>query len=442
MRSRLLAVGLALSLFAPTAASANGRFPYANQLVVSPKDPKHLALRTTYGFVQSFDDGATWNWLCERSVGYGGTFDPAIGVTGTDSIIVGLFDGLSYTADRGCNWQRTPGVLDKQFVIDVAVQKDDPMRAIAMTSSGLGDAGFNVILAETTDGGATWAQLGVALPRDLNSETVDVAPSDPKRIYASGVIGTSPRKGVLERSDDRGASWTRVEIDLAGGRAPFIAAVHPTNADVLYVRVANDTPTSETGVAEDRLLLSTDGGKSFREVARSNGAMLGFALSPDGNRVAFGSTTDGLMVASTGDHAFKRTASVGVRCLTWSRDGLFVCGTEYPDNFTVAFTRDEGKTLETRYRLSHLSELACPPSSSTGTTCPADWQKVRDTIGTPDDAAAPPVDSARDGGAAARPGEATEGCGCSVPRGGPSLAAFAMALGAAVAIARNLRRRS
>lgn len=84
---RALVAGLILAVVTVASrASANGRFPFANQLVVAPKDPTHIALRTTYGFLQSLDAGKTWVWVCEKSIGYGGTFDPAIGITGTDTV--------------------------------------------------------------------------------------------------------------------------------------------------------------------------------------------------------------------------------------------------------------------------------------------------------------------------------------------------------------------
>jgi hypothetical protein len=436
---RLFVGGLSLAVMLALAPSAhaNGRFPFANQLVVAPKDSSHIALRATYGFLQTFDAGKSWSWLCERSVGYGGTFDPAIGITANGTLLAGVFDGLSLSSDRGCNWSFSGPPLDKEFIIDLVVERDDPMRAVALTSTGLGDPGFRVLLGETTDGGKTWARLGVELPKDLNSETVEVAPSDPKRIYISGSSGVAPRKGVIERSDDRGKTWVRTEVPLGGGRLPFISAVHPTRPDVLYVRVDGGVSTGDAG-SSDRLLISEDGAKTFREVARIDGSMLGFALSPDGTRIAIGGPLGGLLTAATSDHAFRQTSSTTVRCLTWTEDALFVCGTEYPDNFTVARTKNEGQTLEPIYNLSNLAELSCPASSETATLCAGAWVSVRDTIGIPDDAG-PDVGAGTAG--AAKPDEPRDGgCACSLGTvNGRAFAAFGAlaALVTALIIRRN-----
>lgn len=437
MRALVAGLVITAAIAASSRARANGRFPFANQLVVAPKDASHMALRTTYGFLQSFDAGKSWVWLCEKSVGYGGAFDPAIGITASDTLLAGVFDGLRVSRDRGCDWAVSGEPLDGEYIIDLVVERGDPMRAVALTSSGIGDGKFRVFLGETTDGGKTWAKAGVDLPTDLNSETLEVAPSDPNRIYVSGTSGTTPRKGVIERSDDRGKTWTRTEVPLDRARTPFISAVHPTRPDTLWIRVDGDITAGETGLG-DRLLVSEDGAKTFRDVASVDGNMFGFALSPDGSRIAIGGSIAGLLTASTSDHAFRQTSSVAVRCLTWTSDALFICGTEYPDNFTVGKTNDEGKTIQPVYTLSNLAPLNCSAGTSTATRCPADWPAVRDTIGVPLDDAG----SVKDAGAgAAGIDDAGKGCGCSAAGARRASLAFAALAVALAGLARLVRRR-
>src|SRR6185503_7772783 len=83
-------------------AVANGRFPNAQQLVVSPTNPDRLWLRATHGVLTSADRGKTWRWVCEEAVGYSGTRDPSIGVTATGAVLVGV-SGLSISRDDGCD---------------------------------------------------------------------------------------------------------------------------------------------------------------------------------------------------------------------------------------------------------------------------------------------------------------------------------------------------
>ncbi len=434
---RRLAGAIALGLvLAPGTAAANGRFPYANQLVVAPTDPTRLTLRTTYGVLQSFDAGATWLWLCETSVGYGGTLDPAIAVTGPGRLLAGLFGaGIATSSDRGCTFTHDAPPFTGLYVIDLAVDPTDPARVVAITSSGSAAGTFTVVVGESTDGGASWKQLGAALPPTFNAETIEVAPSRKERLYASGSrasastdagvdgeVGPSGRAGLLYRSDDHGASWKELPVDLEGGLAAFVSAVDPKDPDRLYVRVSADP---KSGGATDHLLFSADGGASFTRIATSKGSMLGLALSPDGSKVAYGGPNDGVQVASTKDHAFAARASVGARCLTWSAAGLYACGADFPDGFTLGLSKDDGATFAPLYKLAQLAQLECPSGTPTRTLCPRDWPATRDKLGIPTPDAGPAVDA----GPVTPATPPDEGCGCHVGRAaGSGGLAFALLL--------------
>lgn len=412
-------------------AAANGRFPYANHLVVDPKDPTHLVVRTTYGIIQSFDAGTSWKWICEKAGGYGGVFDPAVDVTSTGRMLVGLFDGLSSSTDRGCTFATQPAPVAKEYVIDLVVEPKDPSHALALTSTGLGAAGFHVVVFQSLDAGAIWTQAGVDLPKDFNSETIEVAPSRTDRIYASGIVGVMPRQGIIEVSDDRGATWSRQNIDLMGGQAPYIGAVDPGNPDVVYARIDG---TSDGTTRADHLMVSKDGAKTWTEIGGTNGDMFGFALSPDGTKIAFGGPKDGLMIASTSDYAFKQVSTIGVRCLRWTGAGLYACASDYPDNFTVGLSTDEGKSWKPLYRLAELQPLQCPGDAATS-ICADQWPLVQSTIG-----------QDQDGGAEigaeptlTTPADSSSGCHCGFARPASAIAPFAALLALVGALARRKR---
>jgi hypothetical protein len=60
--------------------------------------------------------------------------------------------------------------------------------------------------------------------------------------------------------------------------------------------------------------------------ATDNQAMLGFALSPDGSRLAYGGPADGLFIgASDGSEGFTKLSELRVRCLRWNQTGLYAC---------------------------------------------------------------------------------------------------------------------
>jgi photosystem II stability/assembly factor-like uncharacterized protein len=370
----LYASTLFLAVASPGVARANGRFPQAGQLVPDPSDARHLVARTTYGVVQSVDDGASWSWICEKAIGYGDNFDPFLAVTG-DATLVALFGGVAATHDRGCGFALTSAPFVDQFVTDLSSEAT-PGHAIALVSTGSADGTFDTYVAATTDAGKAWAALGAKLPGDLLATTLDSAPSRDARLYVSGVYGT-PKHAVLEVSDDRGATWERRE--LGESDTPYLAAIDPANPDVVYLRL--------DGATADRALVSRDAGKTWATMFTSQGDLLGFARSPDGKTLALGGPSDGVLTADAatlGTLGFTKVADQRLRCLAWSASGLYACADEFAKvapAFSVGRSIDAGKTWQPLYRMSALTPLGCAASTTTGATCPSFWPAVAATIG-------------------------------------------------------------
>src|SRR4051812_12470265 len=141
-----------------TAASANGRFPAAGQLVFAPDDPSTLAIRATFGVLVSRDSGKTWDWICEKAMGYGGSVeDPSIALTSGPGLLVGTQEGLATSGDA-CSWTLFPALGSP--IMDLVVRKDDPKGAIALVSvagkvDDAGNATYQNILYGTKDSGAS-----------------------------------------------------------------------------------------------------------------------------------------------------------------------------------------------------------------------------------------------------------------------------------------------
>lgn len=427
-RSIIGLTALALTSTLASPALANGRFPAASQLVVAPTDPAHLVLRTTFGVLQSMDGGQTWKWTCERVVGFSGVEDPAVGVT-RDGLLAGLYTGLSVSRDGGCSWGFATGPTADQYVIDVSTDRSDPSRAVALTATGTA-GGFHVVVAETTDGGGSWASAGPALDADLDAQTLDIAPSDPSRIYVSA-FGKGGG-GVMMRSDDGGATWARLAFDAEGYSGAFIAAVDPNDADRVYMRL--------NGEPGDSLLVSSDGGASWSLAHTTEGAMLGFALSPSGDKLALGGPQEGVWLADKADLKFYKVGDAHIKCLTWSDGGLYACGDEFTDGFTVGLSGDQGASFTPLYHLSNLTPLACPEGSAMSSQCPAYWPAVAETIGAE-------INPSGGGGASsgAGAGEVTapspeSGCGCSSAGDPASSSRVALLLLAAIGLGLSRRQ--
>ncbi len=131
-------VGVALTLLAAPEARANGRFPFANQLVVKTGPDADLYVRTSFGVLVSRDKGAFFDWICEPIIGFSGTQDPGLGVFDDGSISVAAFEGLFGSNDGGCSFSQAAAFAG-EYVIDVAVFRDAPLHGIAVTSTARGE---------------------------------------------------------------------------------------------------------------------------------------------------------------------------------------------------------------------------------------------------------------------------------------------------------------
>jgi photosystem II stability/assembly factor-like uncharacterized protein len=395
---------LAGSLVAST-AGANGRYPSAQLLVLDPSDPNRLWARATYGLLTSADRGCTWHRICENAPNYRDTEDPMFGVLADGTVIGGTSRGTTTTRDHGCNWSAA-GPMENQFVADLAVLPTDPRRAVAMVSSGLSDGGFSNQIYRTTDSAATWAKLGPEIDPSFVLLTLDAAPSAPSRIYVTamrftaGDGGALATEGFLLRSDDDGATWSQRPIQGSVDRfEPWLSAVHPTDPNKIYVRLRG--PDSGPDFVQNRVLYSADGGDTWQPIFEARADILGFALSPDGNRVLLGLGDSralqmtrpvhpgvlGIYAASARDHRFVRTRLGHIGCLTWSPDGVYFCASEYPVDMTQGFelglTTDEGVTAKkVMHRASIEGMLECPASSATAQFCEADeWLPICKDLG-------------------------------------------------------------
>lgn len=305
-------------------------------------------------------------------------------------------------------------------------------------------------LWETADEGQSWARLKpVTIDKALLGETVDVAPSDDQRIYVTALrnAGQTAREGVLLVSRDHGTTYETLSVPLIDDeKAPFIAAVHPTNPDRLYIRISNatDRPT--------RLLLSDDAGKTFRTVFNGNGPLMGIAFTPDHSKVWVGGPRDGLHVASTTDHVFTKKLGISIQCLSYQTDGLWACSNE-AGGFISGLSKDEGTTFEPKLRLCGIrGPLECPAASLTNFECvqggkqaqrAQTWPAQNARLGCGPD----PNDAGAEGGDAEAgippgPGDDGDGGGCtmSTPSRYSPIAAAVAAIVAALAFVRRRRR--
>jgi photosystem II stability/assembly factor-like uncharacterized protein len=220
------------------------------------------------GIYKSTDAGKTWTHLALRDAQQ----IPALAVDPRDpnrvfAAVLGhpygpsAERGIYRSTDGGANWQKVISKDENTGGSDVEIDPSNPDVVYASMwevregpwEDGNEFNGTNGGLFKSTDGGSTWKPLTGGLPNDLSQIYVAIAPSDPRRLYAT--LSESSGKLFVYRSDDAGQNWAQITTDprpsgrIGGGDLP-IPKVDPKNPDIVTI-------------ASTVTMRSTDGGKTW-----------------------------------------------------------------------------------------------------------------------------------------------------------------------------------
>jgi MYXO-CTERM domain-containing protein len=385
LRAALLCASL---LFAASPSHANGRFPLSQRLFQDQGNPDHLFLSATFGLLLSQDHGQSWYHVCEAALTPELlSSDILFELMPDGTALASLVRPLRVSTDCGCTWQPVLGDAMDQSITDIAKAGESSVLALARTSG----PPLVFRIERSSDSGRTFGKLSDLPPR-LQAFTLDVAPSNPMRVYVSVVLSPDADAGIAEPtpallvSDDGGMTFgaPRPIQGATFDDQPYIAAVHPTNADTVYVRTDAWTPNDETGLdeANDALFVTDDGGTHFREVLRKGAKLFGFALSPDASSVVVGygdpqqATREvfmedvGIYRASTADFTFTQALNTPVSCLTWNGHGLYAC---FADSVGVSADGSVPATVAGFTTILANSEVRGPLACNSA-TCLSEWQ--------------------------------------------------------------------
>jgi hypothetical protein len=358
-----------------------------------------------------------------------------------------------------------------QHAVDIAVRSASPHAAVALVSTSSPTAvpdssvGYATQLYETTDDGKNWSAVGGPFDPTVAPLTVDVAASDPNRLYVSGFRVSSLFTPLLFVSLDHGASWSeRPMPSLSHDLGMYIAAVDPQNADLVYLR----TQGAPNPAGQSRLFVTNDQGQSFHTALTLPGSMLGFALSPDGSKVYAGIEKGGLFAASranllaaadagslvpvtVGDAgggaspAFRRTSGIHVQCLATHGAELWACSDE-ASGFVTGVSLDDGATFTPELHMRDIAgPIACDADATAAVCSGAPFaQLCRTLMGCAGDGGVDAADAGSEDAGSARNSPHGSSCACSAvghDRTGAGVDGLLVTMGMAAGAAFVRRRR-
>jgi photosystem II stability/assembly factor-like uncharacterized protein len=252
-------------------------------IAIAPSDPNVVWVGTGETFIRSnvsigngiyksIDGGKTWEHMGLTKTGRIGRIlvdprDPDVVFAAAVGHAYGPQPerGVFRTKDGGKTWEKVLFVDEHTGASDIAMDPTNPRILFAGTweidiktwGRMSGGPGSGVFMSR--DGGDTWKRLTNGLPESpLGKIAVNVAPSDPDRVYA--LIETGQR-GSLWRSDDGGFNWKLVSHDRLLNERPHYytrMAVAPDNYNEVYF-------------PSNSLSVTYDGGETTSLVPRERG---------------------------------------------------------------------------------------------------------------------------------------------------------------------------
>jgi len=430
--SRIPAALAALSALAggAGAAQANGRLPSVATVFPGPETPTVLDLGATFGLVSTLDDGASWRWVCEMSIGYIGTLDPTFLRVTNGTLLASTFQGLTRSLDGGCTFDPVPDVGDL-FVRGLVENQAVPGTVYVVTGGGGAPTGTPAFYV-STDGGMTFAPTTLT-STDVYYDGIGLTAADPMRVYVGGWRDLATGLFVY-RSDDGGATWTEFPKTGPDSSRLRVVGVSDVDPDVLFW--LHDAPT-------DTIYRSDDGGLTETAVLNTPGTVTAFAVGTGG--VAYAATSYGDLQRSD-DGGLSFAPVVGTPppyCIATSGSRVYICANPFVGNFAVGYSDDLGADWTGLLYLADIDgPVVCPAGTPTHDLCEPAWPALEKFLNALDgvDGGAPGTDAGTGTGADAGVDAGTGkdghgGCHCAVAGAGRARGAAGARGAGAVALA-------
>lgn len=268
--------------------------------------------------------------------------------------------GVWKTTNAGVSW--TP-IFERQGSYSIGVARIDA-RNPQVIWIGTGEntsqrsVGFGDGVYKSTDGGQSWARVGLELSEHIGEIVIDPRNSEVVYVAAQGPLWAAGGERGLYKTTDGGRSWRRV-LQVSENTGISDVVINPREPDVLYAasyQRRRHLGMQIAGGPESAIYKSADGGATWQKL--SNGlpagdvGRIGLALSPQDPGVVYA-----IIAAAGRTGGFFRSADAG---RSWVRQSDYVpgdpqyymelfpnphrAGQIYTLDVVARVTDDEGKT--------------------------------------------------------------------------------------------------
>ncbi len=268
---------------------------------------------------------------------FGGRVLTVVSSQNNDKIltIAGNSPYFIYTSgDQGQSWQESSTI--NSYIRVIAVNPFDRNNIF------LGLYGKVEI---TEDFCATWTTVEEGIDKQTNIMEVEVSKNNPDIVYAAGTKSENGELAlVLNKSVDKGNTWTNSIIYTSKTFTLYDLATDPSNANIVYISGLNTD-----SIRTPFLLKSVDGGTAFTDIMADDTTeiyLTTMLVSNNNSNVLFGGSTVGIYRSVNGGDSWNEqvlnTGYMGEFSNWINEDTVFCSGKNY-----IYRSIDAGKTWTT-----------------------------------------------------------------------------------------------
>ncbi|MDB4953480.1 MAG: hypothetical protein JWO36_1049 [Myxococcales bacterium] len=432
-------------------AAANGRPPATSTIHFRIGHESDIYAGMTFGLLVSHDNGATWHWMCEKAVGYGGMYDPYYAYTSQGSLYATTFDGLKKN-DDGCVFNATQ--FGTSFVSANGIGSDNAVY-VALADPAIPNAtpphpGDSRVY-KTSDNGVTYPVS--AMPGMVGDwwQSIVVTRANAAHVYLAGYRYNAPNPKVflLFKSVNGGSTYTAMGTTgfttSNNSQIEIVGVTTAAGVDTLYAKVSLENGTNTEGIYK-----SVDGGTTWTKILTKS-EPIHFVARANGDLIAATQLSGTQKSVNGGATWTTVTGAPHINCLYENTAGeLWACTLNYDIPGSMPITGDGygimKSTNETTWTgvlrfQDILAPVDCPAGTSQHDDCVPTWCGLAMQLGITSTAisCAAPVDGPPD---AAGSGSGPPPKGCCDTGSGSGPAALVFGVVCALVIARPKRRKA